>query len=170
MNVITLILSLAFLTTPAFAKKKPLAPQTIYGVVHHCHDGDTCTVLLDQDKISVRFSGIDTPELAQKDGKLARDFTESLVKGKEVKLLCEGKSFNRVTCTVFQNEVDINAEITKAGFAFDVPKYSGGKYKNLMVLAQSQKLGIWKNNPTSPYCFRHKKHRACQANPLFVER
>lgn len=170
MNFSFLILSLTLIATPGFAKKKVPAPQIIYGVVHHCHDGDTCTILMDQDKISVRFSGIDSPELAQEDGKLARNFTESLIKGKEVKLRCDGKSFNRVTCTVFHNEVDINAEITKAGFAFDVPKYSGGKYKDMMLMAQSQKLGIWKNNPTSPYCFRHKKHRACQANPLFVER
>jgi endonuclease YncB( thermonuclease family) len=170
MKNILLILSLTLLAAPGFAKKKAPATQTIYGIVDHCHDGDTCTVFSDTNKISVRFSGIDTPEISQTDGKKARDFTENLVKGKEVKLLCDGKSFNRVTCTVFENDKDVNAEIIKAGYAFDVPKYSHGKYRDLMLTAQNQRLGIWKGQPVSPFCFRHKKHKACQNNPTFVER
>lgn len=166
-----LTLTLLFsLSTPAtlWAKKKNLPQQEIFGVVHHCHDGDTCTVIRDEQKISVRFSGVDTPELAQKDGRMARDFTESLVKGKEVRLLCDGKSFNRVTCTVFLNDLDINAELVRAGFAFDVPQFSGGKYQGLMASAQAQKIGIWKDDPISPFCFRHRKHKVCRNNPTFV--
>jgi len=164
-----LILALMLSSSPLLAKKKAPPPQTIFGVVHHCHDGDTCTVFSDANKISVRFSGIDSPELAQQDGKTARNFTENLIKGKEVKLICDGKSFNRVTCTVFHNDVDINAEIVKAGFAFDVPKYSGGKYKELMLTAQNQKSGIWKGKPVSPFCFRHKTNKACKAQSAYIE-
>jgi micrococcal nuclease len=156
------------MSSQGFAKKKTPPSLTLFGVVHHCHDGDTCTVISDTKKISVRFSGIDTPELAQKDGKIARDFTEGLIKGKEVKLVCDGTSFNRVTCTVFQNEININAEIVKAGMAFDVPQFSKGQYQAQMQVAQTAKLGIWKENPTSPYCFRHKKNKSCQRNPAFV--
>ena len=163
-----LILCFTIIASPAFAKKKAPPSETIFGVVHHCHDGDTCTVISNDKKISVRFSGIDTPELAQKDGKMARDFTEGLIKGKEVKLICDGKSFQRLTCTVFQNETNINAEIVKAGMAFDIPQFSHGLYQNDMLAAQSAKLGIWKETPTSPYCFRHKSNKACQRNPAFV--
>ncbi len=150
-----------------FAKNK-IEAQTIVGIVHHCHDGDTCTVISNKKKLSIRFSGIDTPELKQVDGTKARDFTENLIKGKEVKLVCDGKSFNRVTCTVFLGDQNINEEIIKAGYAFDVPKYSKGKYKELMLNAKSQNIGIWKNKPISPYCFRKPHVKPCKLDSSFM--
>lgn len=142
--------------------------DTISGIVSRCHDGDTCTVISDGKKISVRFSGIDAPEIKQTDGKAARDFAEGLIKGKVVRLQCEGKSYNRTTCTVFLGGTDINAEIVKAGFAYDIPKYSKGRYKMLMHSARDQKIGIWKNDPISPYCFRKKNNEKCKIDPTLV--
>ena len=166
-----LIASLSLSTSPAIAKKKKnIQIQKIVGTVHHCHDGDTCTVLSQDKKIKVRFSGIDAPELKQANGQAAQRFTEGLIKDKQVNLECEGTSYDRMTCVVFLNDQDINAEIVRNGFAYDVPKYSKGKYQTQMAQAKSEGLGFWQNPPgESPFCYRHKKDKRCLRNSSYIE-
>jgi micrococcal nuclease len=168
-----LVCLLVLSTLPGFAKKKISTHQEIYGVVDHCHDGDTCTVMADDKKIKVRFSGIDAPELKQENGKAAQRFTEGLIKGKAVKLDCEGSSYDRMTCIVFLKDQDINSAIVRNGFAYDVPKYSKGRYQNQMMMAKTEQLGFWKNREApveSPFCFRHKKDKRCLRDASYIEK
>lgn len=140
---IALSLLLSFSNSEA-RKKKPSQIQNFSGTVEKCHDGDTCRVLVDGKSLKIRFAGIDTPEISKKHGKEAQRFTESLIKGKNVDLKCEGKSFDRLTCDVYHQSLHINAEIVKNGWAYDSTKYSKGRYKEHMVVAQAQKSGIWR--------------------------
>jgi micrococcal nuclease len=160
-----LLVLLILITSVAYGKS---GLNKIQGTIIKCHDGDTCTIKTEDKKFNVRFSGIDSPEIKQAYGKQARDFTANLIKDKEVTLECDGKSFDRTTCTVFLNETNINAEIVKAGFAFDVPRYSNGKYRDFMLEAKTKRIGIWKDNPVSPFCFRKKKNKVCKKDPLFM--
>jgi micrococcal nuclease len=172
-KLIISILTIASFTSPAFAKQKKAKSlhQEIYGVVHHCHDGDTCTVMAENQKVKVRFAGIDAPELKQENGKAAQNFTEGLLKNKDVKLDCEGTSYDRLTCTVFLNDEDINAKIVRNGFAYDVPKYSQGKYREAMLSAKNEQLGLWKSAPQeSPFCYRHAKDKRCLRDRFYIER
>jgi micrococcal nuclease len=151
----------------AFSKQKKVS--LLNGVVKLCHDGDTCTVISDGKKLKIRFAGIDTPELKQKFGVEARNFTQTLVKDKTVNLECNGKSFKRLTCTVFLNTKNINQEIVKAGWAYDSPKYSKGAYSSDESNARSKKIGLWSvANPLSPHCFRHPKYSQCKTNQSFM--
>lgn len=161
------------LTTFSSAKKKS-NPKVVElsGSVLKCHDGDTCRVMIKNKSTSIRLSGIDAPEIKQEYGQQARDFLESLIKNKLVELKCDGKSFDRTTCTVFLNELNVNEEMVKTGWAFDSPKYSGGKYLNLQNQAMIQKKGIWSAKGSeklmSPFCFRSKKNKKCQTAQLFM--
>lgn len=165
-----LFLSIFLLVFGAEAKRKKEKPiQHLRGVVERCHDGDTCRVLVDGHSLSIRFSGIDTPELKQKYGLEAQRFTETFIKGKDVDLECNGRSFNRITCVVFLNGVDVNKEIVRQGWAFESKKYSQGKYSSALQEAQSQRLGMWKEGKVvSPHCFRHKKAKACRSNMAYM--
>lgn len=156
---------LASFTSPAMAR----VTTHKEAIVHSCHDGDTCKMMVKNKKVSVRFSGIDTPELKQKFGKQARDYTKSLIVGKTVELECNGKSFKRSTCTVLLDGQDIGIEIVKNGWAWDSPKYSKGKYKQAEATARQQKLGMWSDpENTSPYCFRHPSHGKCRTSVLYM--
>lgn len=165
--------------SPAFAIKKKAVVENFSGVVISCHDGDTCRVKVSVDErrlgteqtLSVRFAGIDAPEIKQPLGVRSKNFVESLIKNKTVNLECDGKSFNRITCTVFQAGVNINSEIVRAGWAYESKRYSKGKYTFAENQARTKKLGIWGGDTSgSPYCFRQKRpNKKCLHNPNYQD-
>lgn len=166
--LLALIISLSVFDAEARKKKTPVV-QKLSGVVQSCHDGDTCRVKLDNETISVRFAGIDTPEIKQKFGVQAKNFTEGLLKGKTVDLECDGTSFNRITCTVFQTGININAEIVRKGWAFESKRYSRGRYTQALNEAKLKKVGIWhETEVVSPFCFRSTKSKHCKKNPSYI--
>lgn len=139
------------------------------GLVLACHDGDTCNIVIGKEAKPVRFAGIDCPELDQRSGKKARDFTLRLIQGKEVQLKCGGKSHEREVCTIYLNGVNINEQIVKAGWAYDSPTYSHGKYKTFQEEARRLRIGLWaEENLTSPHCYRHSDDSRCKDNPNFM--
>lgn len=158
------------------AKTKKSKIEVIFAVVESCHDGDTCKVKvekipLDKSEIyKIRLSGIDAPEIKQVDGVKAKNFLELLVLKKKVKLNCTGRSFDRKTCEMFLDDLSINAEMVKNGWAWDSAKHSKGIYKKFEKSARYSQLGLWRQkNIISPYCFRHKKKKQCKTNAQYME-
>lgn len=165
-----LIIIALFFTTQLQAKSKTRHAQKIkkFDVeIISCHDGDTCKAKYKNEKIKIRFSGIDAPEIKQSEGKLAKKYLNDLLVDKTVQLECNGKSYDRLTCLVFLNGIEINQQMVDKGFAFDSPKYSKGKYQQAMLQAQTAKLGIWKSIETSPFCTRHKNNAKCKTDSLY---
>lgn len=143
-----IILLLLFLLSPAYG-------ETVCSV----HDGDTLNLC---DKTKVRLHGIDAPELKQPHGYQARDYLRELVMDRDVSLKCVGKSYKRQDCSVYLNGQDVQAQIVKAGLAWDSPHYSKGHYRNLEQAARQQRLGLWQDkNIVSPYCYRNSENRKC---------
>ncbi len=168
-RVLPLVFVLVFSLSADAKKKKTAVVTKMSGVVEKCHDGDTCHVLVSGKRVKVRFAGIDTPELKQSNGIQARNFTESLVKGKAVELECDGTSFDRVTCTVYQAGMNVNAEIVRKGWAFESKQYSKGRYAGLQQDAIKNKIGIWKDGQAvSPYCFRKPSSKFCKSNRTYM--
>ena len=166
---IILILSLLF-SLQLQAKSKTRHSQKVKSFeaeIISCHDGDTCKAVYKKEKIKIRFSGIDAPEIKQREGKLSKQYLNELLAGKTVNLECNGKSYDRLTCTVFLGAVEINQQMVDKGFAFDSPKYSKGKYQQAMMQAKSAQLGIWKTIQTSPFCTRHVNNAKCKADSLY---
>lgn len=186
MNLISvLVLSLLLASPSAFARKAksagqtPKVPEQHRAIIDHCHDGDTCTAFLDDPKtgkpgavkMKIRFSGIDAPEKKQSQGLSAQKFLEARLKDKLVRLECLGKSFDRHTCVVFLGDENINRWMVAEGWAWDSPKYSKGEFKALQAAAQVAKKGMWgqaeADAQVSPFCYRHKKNKACRQSLLF---
>lgn len=122
----------------------------VIGVV----DGDTIAVL-DKNKktIKIRLANIDAPEKAQAFGNRAKQFAENKIKGKMVKLRIHSKDqYDRYIAEVFLNDVNINKEIVKNGFAWAYRDFL--KDKDYIVLeeqAKKMKRGLWSDtNPTEP--------------------
>lgn len=113
-------------------------------------DGDTLNV----GGVTVNLSGIDAPELRQNctNGKGAewscgassQRYLASLVYEKTVTCTGEGpdqKKHYQAVCHV--KAVNLNAEMVRAGWAFDYPHVSRGKYASEEDAARKDKKGIW---------------------------
>lgn len=133
-----------------------------------CHDGDTCSFESNGKTKYVRFIGIDAPEIDQSFGADAQEFTESLLKNKNVTLQCTGTSYYRSTCSLTFKGEDMEEEIVKRGLAMESPRYSKGKYAKSQDFAKQNRLGMWADPEiSSPFCWRWKENKTCKKDKLF---
>lgn len=127
-----------------------------------CNDGDTCRIKTKSGIVKVRLAGIDAPETGQEHWEESKDFLVKLLKGAELKLECNGTSYDRSVCNIFIGTTNINEEMVKAGMAWDYPQYSLSKYQSGETQARRLKVGLWKQSPkASPFCYRHETSRDC---------
>jgi len=159
-----LLFLLLFFVSPLFAAENAVVSRVV--------DGDTIKVMYNNQKISVRLIGIDTPESknnakARKDsqktkqsvkaivalGKQAAGFTGSLVKpGDTVSLEFDVQKYDRyqriLAYVYLANGKMLNEEIIGAGYAspMTIPpnvKYQD-KFLKLYQQAREARRGLWK--------------------------
>ena len=137
------------------------APDNFLGKVVGVKDGDTIEVLFEGKSETVRLLDIDCPEKKQAFGTRAKQFTSDLCFGKEVKVVSNGKRdrYKRILGTVYIDDINLNKELIKAGFAWHFKKYSDKQeYADLENTARENKLGLWADeNPIAPWDFRKKR-------------
>jgi endonuclease YncB( thermonuclease family) len=68
-----------------------LSADSLTGNVVKVTDGDTITVLVDNQQVKVRLSEIDAPEHGQDYGEKSKDALADLIFGKEVRVVTHGK-------------------------------------------------------------------------------
>lgn len=134
-----------------------LSAQTLKGKVVRVSDGDT-VVLLDADNTQhkIRLNGIDAPENGQPYGDKSKEYLSNLIAGKEVIVEVKGKDrYKRILGVVYSGEVNVNAEMIRAGYAWNY-KYSKDKYYiKLQEKAKAEKKGLWKDkNAIDPWEWR----------------
>jgi endonuclease YncB( thermonuclease family) len=132
----------------------------IEGKVINVHDGDTITVL-DQDnkKTHIRLQGIDAPELKQEFGAKSQEYLSRMVLGKQVTIVwTKVDKYRRTVGTIMLAGHDINIEQVRAGMAWHFKKYEDEQkpedrraYAAAEQAARAAKLGLWQEpNPTVP--------------------
>jgi endonuclease YncB( thermonuclease family)/methylphosphotriester-DNA--protein-cysteine methyltransferase len=132
----------------------------IEGKVINVHDGDTITVL-DQNnkKFHIRLQGIDAPELKQEFGSVSQQNLSRMVLGQQVIIVWNKvDKYRRTVGTIKLNGQDMNIEQVKAGMAWHFKKYEDEQepqdrvtYAAAERQARAAKLGLWKDpNPTVP--------------------
>jgi endonuclease YncB( thermonuclease family) len=98
-------------------------------------DGDTLYV----GGVKYRLCGIDAPEHGHPGYHQAIDYLHSLIRGKKIECTpvgqgtpCDGwskpRSHDLIVAQCFVDGKDLAAEMVKAGYAKDWPKFSGGYY------------------------------------------
>lgn len=105
-----------------------LSAQTLRGKVVRVSDGDT-VVLLDADNTQhkIRLNGIDAPENGQPYGDKSKEYLSNLIAGKEVTVEVKGTDqYKRILGVVYLGDTNINAEMIRAGYAWNY-KYSKDK-------------------------------------------
>lgn len=127
-----------------------------------CVDGDTAKFILNDEKITVRFLAVDTPETKHPNkkvevyGKEASSYTCNTLKtAKNIYLEYDEfnklDKYNRHLAWVFADDELIQETLVKIGYAQVAYLYDNYKYvSNLQILqevAQEKKIGIWELNP-----------------------
>lgn len=131
--------------------------ETFSARVIRVSDGDTITVLRDQNPIKIRLAEIDCPEKSQAFGQSARAHTADLVFGKTVLVSTLSKDrYGRFVANVSLAGKNLSEELVSSGYAWCYRKYS----KNSELLqeesdAKSARRGLWAEpQPTPPWEYR----------------
>ena len=139
------------------------AQSTIQGKVVSIADGDTITVLQDNNQYKIRLYGIDTPEKKQDFGQKAKQFTSDMVFKQHVKVVAyDIDRYGRTVGMVYLGQKCLNEELIKNGFAWVYKKYCSESFcKDWLQLeqeARANKIGLWiYENPIPPWDFRRGK-------------
>ena len=132
----------------------------LIGKVVKVSDGDTITILTnDKTQYKIRLNDIDAPEKKQAFGNKSKDNLAKYIAGKTVKVEYKTKDkYKRILGTIYYNNIDINLQQVKDGYAWVYKKYSKNQdYYNAEKLAKENKKGLWNDkNPIAPWEFRKK--------------
>ena len=135
-------------------------PTNFEGKVVAIKDGDTYKIMCDGKERTIRLAHIDCPEKSQPFGKNAKQFASDLCFGKIAKVVSEGKTdrYKRLIAEVYVNEICVNKELVKNGFAWHFIKYSDNEeYEELEKQARQNVVGLWTEiEPIAPWEWRRK--------------
>lgn len=161
------LLALTLLSSAPSASAAPSSsytPFTATGSVVSNHDGDTFKLQTpDHGLLTIRFSGIDTPETGQAFWKSARRELARLVKDQPVTVRCYKKSHDRDVCRVFagpvNREQDVGLEMVRQGmawhafqFAHEQTEAERAAYTAAEEKARLAKVGLWADpDPMPPW-------------------
>lgn len=135
----------------------PCIPSSlpISGEVIEVVDGDTIHVLIGGQEFSVRYIGIDTPEINESFGQQAYQYNHSLVYGKKVGLyfdVSETDKYGRLLHYVFVGDTFVNYEMVLKGYAIAKDYPPDTACSDILHQAQdaaaAAKAGIWQPAPS----------------------
>lgn len=126
-------------------------------------DGDTVEILYHQLTLKIRLAHIDTPEKrgSQPYGNAAKKVLSKLCFGKTITVVSEEgelDGYGRLIAELFIDDLNINKEMVRLGYAWHFKKYSDDKsYDELEEKARHKKIGLWQEKkPIAPWLWRKK--------------
>ena len=119
--------------------------ETVYhGKVIKIADGDTLTLLSDNEQLKIHLADIDTPERKQPFGTRAKQALSDLAFGKQARVV--QVTVDRYGCIVgrlFVDGLDVNQELVARGYAWVYRKYSNdAELLTLESRAREKGLGL----------------------------
>lgn len=128
------------------------------GTLHYVQDGDSLHFKDRTGKVHlIRLTCIDAPETGQPGGEEAYRYLKQLIQDKSLVLKWhEMDRYNRILGTIFVGDLDVNAEMVRAGHAWHYVAYSDSKeLTQLEAEAKAAKRGLWsQENPIAPWDYR----------------
>lgn len=130
--------------------------QKINGEIIKVYDGDTITLLHNNQNLKIRLYGIDAPESDQSYGLQSQQYLLELcpLHTQATIIVKDKDKYNRIVGIVQCNGIDVNAKLVENSFAWAYREYSNA-YTHLEIKARVEKKGLWnENNPIKPSEFR----------------
>lgn len=140
-----------------FALAHSCGYSQLVGKVTSIADGDTFTMLVNNEQIRVRLHGIDCPERGQDFSNVARQFLAEMTFEKEVTVKeMDTDQYGRTIGVVSIDGENVNEELLKAGLAWHYKRYDKNpNWAKFEERARNQKKGIWSQpNPIPPWDWR----------------
>ena len=120
-------------------------------------DGDTIKVLVAGEKLTLRYIGIDTPEMSAADGAAARAQNIALVSGRTVRLeqdVSATDPYGRLLRYVWVGDLLVNAELVRLGYAravaYPPDTKNQAQFAALQAEAQAARRGLWAHAAPTP--------------------
>jgi endonuclease YncB( thermonuclease family) len=134
------------------------AYQTISGKVVSIADGDTLTILDDQNtQHKIRLSCIDAPEKGQDFGTKAKDALSALVGGKVITVTYKDTDqYGRILGKIEVGNIYVNLKQVQDGMAWVYRKYcTSCEFYDSERYARNTMMGLWSQpNPVPPWEYR----------------
>ena len=138
-----------------------LSAQTITGKVVGVSDGDTLTILSQNNQTyKIRLAQIDAPEKKQDFGQASKQSLSDICYGKNATAAVETiDKYKRYVAAITCNGLEANLEQVKRGMAWVYIQYAKDKkYFIAEKEAKNTHIGLWSiKNPTPPWEFRKIK-------------
>jgi endonuclease YncB( thermonuclease family) len=163
-------------TLPTSARPIPSPNSPDLFFVSRVVDGDTIEALINGQSKKVRYIGINTPETEDPNkpvepyGKEASDKNRDMVEGKYVKLekdISDTDKYGRLLRYVYVNDVFVNAELIKMGYANAYSSPPDVKYQSLFAQlekeARDNNRGLW--SLTTPSATKSSSPTIIATNP-----
>jgi micrococcal nuclease len=134
------------------------APERVEAQVVEVVDGDTIRVAVGGEAYSLRYIGIDAPEMDQPGGTEARNANAELLMGQTVRLekdVSETDQYDRLLRYVYlANGTFVNAELVRLGYARAERYEPDVKYQDTLEQMEQQardaQRGLWQATSTPP--------------------
>jgi len=151
---------LTFATSLFSFANQPLSE--ISGKVISVIDGNIIEILTDDgDKLLIKLSEVDSPELGQEFGDQALVYTSKFCLNKIVDIAVVGKDRKgmRLGIVRLKSGKQLNTELLKSGLAwYNHHCIDRCEMKLIETKAKKKKLGLWINaNPTPPWIYRRQQ-------------
>lgn len=133
--------------------------ESITGRCIRVSDGDTITILLDDDtQEKIRLRGIDAPESGQDFGRVSKRELTNLANRRTVRVETDGRDrYGRIIGWVYVGELYVNREMVRLGAAWYYPRYTPNEpdLAQAQQEAKSARRGLWvQNAPLEPWEWR----------------
>jgi endonuclease YncB( thermonuclease family) len=135
---------------------------SLTGRVVGISDGDTLTLLVDQETVRIRLAQIDAPEMGQPYGKRSKQALSDLAFRRDARVqVIEVDDYGRTVGEVYVGDVHVNFEMVRRGHAWAYTRYARStEIIDLENLARSERLGLWRlpeSQRTAPWVWRHER-------------
>lgn len=147
---------------PGLSPAPRLTPETQITVTRVI-DGDTIEVSIAGAIYKVRYTGIDTPELDDTEARLctlaqeATRYNRQMVEAKTIQLekdVSETDEYGRLLRYVYVDDIFVNAELVKLGYARVTTYPQDVKYRDLLLKLEGEAKeagrGLWASIPPAP--------------------
>jgi endonuclease YncB( thermonuclease family) len=144
--------------------------QLVSGKVISIADGDTFTMLVQEQQLKVRLHGIDAPEKGQDFSNVSKEFLSDLVFDKVVDVqVLDLDRYGRTLGIVNVDNKIVNEEMLKAGLAWHYKDYdTNPAWARLEEEAQRNRRGLWAHpNPQPPWEWRKSKRKKSEKDAIF---
>ncbi|SBT07618.1 Nuclease (SNase domain protein) [Candidatus Accumulibacter aalborgensis] len=145
----------------------PSKATELQGYVIGITDGDTLTLLVDQQPHTVRVIGIDAPERHQPFGERSKQNLAKLAFNKSAIADCPKKDrYQRDLCKVMVDGQDVGLKQVSDGMAWWYRRYAHEQsladrvaYEQAEVLARNRRVGLWVDgDAVPPWEWRKQAH------------